>query len=388
MSVENRYSRVSRRMWRDEKFRSLSAPKPCAQALWLFLLTGPHCTAIPGLFVLGEASMAEELGWSVASTRSALEEIERAGLIRVDRKTRLVWLVNALTHNPPASPNVVVGWRTLWSELPGCLLKDYSRDCFRTILAGMGQSFADSFAIALGEQKPRPSPNPSGVSQPKALVMPSPKSQPSQDQEQEQEQEQQHESDRILSPTPSGAGKITKAPKATTPDAPRNQLGGEEQEVYDALVGDPDLKAAVKRPGDLAKKLVAAYPSKAVAEEIRKAVAWSSAKGRPIRKATFLTNWLANAEEVVEEPLSQWEKDIHREQDERIAKLRLQRANPELYPPPKPWQPPNAIPHDPDAPKITLADLLKKRDELMATMNARADAACKPIVDAQNGVKP
>ena len=191
-----------------------------------------------------------------------------------------------------------------------------------------------------------------------------------------------------LSPTPSGVGTSKASPKALVPDAPRNEMGGEEQEVYDALVGDRDLAAAVKRPGDLAKKLVAAYPSKAVAEEIRKAVAWSSAKGRPIRKATFLTNWLANAEEVVEEPLSQWEKDIHREQDERIAKLRLQRANPELYPPPKPWQPPNAIPHDPDAPKITLADLLKKRDELMATMNARADAACKPIVDAQNGVKP
>ena len=95
MSVENRYSRVSRRMWRDEKFRGLSSPKPCARYLWMFLLTGPHCTAIPGLFVLGEASMGEELGWSASATRSAMEEIERAGLIRVDRSTRLVWLPNA-----------------------------------------------------------------------------------------------------------------------------------------------------------------------------------------------------------------------------------------------------------------------------------------------------
>lgn len=190
-ATENRYSRVSRRMWRDEKFRALSAPKPNARDLWLFLLTGPHCTAIPGLFVLGEASMAEELGWPLAATRAAFDEIVRAGMLRVDRGARLVWLPNALTHNPPASPNVVVSWRGPWSELPECALRIEARDALRAGLSEMGPSFADSFAIALGEAKARPSPNPSGGPRPKALVEPLAKPSPSQDQDQDQEQEQE-----------------------------------------------------------------------------------------------------------------------------------------------------------------------------------------------------
>lgn len=221
-AAETRYSRVSRRMWRDEKFRALSAPKPCARYLWLFLLTGTHCTAIPGLFSIGEAALAEELGWPVAATRSALEEIERGGMARVDRVARLVWLPNALAHNPPASPNVVVGWRTPWSELPTCDLLTEARESFRRVLAEMGPEFARSFAIALGEEKPRPSPNPSGGRRPKALVDPlakgEPKPSPSQDQEQEQEQEQENSDPSAIGSDapPAGKGAAPTKRKATS----------------------------------------------------------------------------------------------------------------------------------------------------------------------------
>lgn len=217
--AESRYSRVSRRMWRDEKFRALSAPKPCARYLWLFLLTGTHCTAIPGLFSIGEAALAEELGWPVSATRSALEEIERTGMAKVDRGARLVWLPNALAHNPPASPNVVVGWRVPWSELPTCALLTEARDAFRGVLAEMGSEFARSFAIALGEEKPRPSPNPSGGPRPKALVKAlakgDPKPSPSQEQDQDQEQEQEEKHP----PTPASGGK----PAGRKPRAPKLQ---------------------------------------------------------------------------------------------------------------------------------------------------------------------
>lgn len=37
-----RYRKIEVQMWGDEKFRSLSEIPPCAQGLWLYLLTGTH----------------------------------------------------------------------------------------------------------------------------------------------------------------------------------------------------------------------------------------------------------------------------------------------------------------------------------------------------------
>lgn len=110
-------------MWGDDRFSRLSRPTPNAQTLWIYLLTGPHTTALPGAFVAGEASLAESLGWSTRSLRKAFAEVLREGLIEADAKTRLVFIPKAVRHNPPQSLNVVIGWRKSFDELPDCLLK-------------------------------------------------------------------------------------------------------------------------------------------------------------------------------------------------------------------------------------------------------------------------
>ena len=205
----DRYSRISRRMWRDEKFMGLSGPKPNARDLWIFLLTGPHCTSIPGLFVLGEASMAEEMGWPVAGTRAALEEIERAGMIRYDRVHRVVWMPNAFRHNVPNNQNQVTGWRQPWSEIPDCAIKREARARLEHFLSdevAFSDEFRDGFKRAMGELPPKKSTNPSGKSgsAPKGpanvrptvteqstepLGQPSPNGRPTQDLEQDLEQD-------------------------------------------------------------------------------------------------------------------------------------------------------------------------------------------------------
>lgn len=164
MAADHRYSRISRRMWRDEKFRSLTGPKPNARDLWIFLLTGPHCTSIPGLFVLGEASMAEELDWPLPGTRVALEELEKAGMVQVDRKTRLVWIPKAILHNKPSNQNMVTGWRLPWAELPDCQLKREAKDALRAVLwsVDFSDEIREGFLRAMGEAPPAPSTNPAG----------------------------------------------------------------------------------------------------------------------------------------------------------------------------------------------------------------------------------
>lgn len=53
------FSKVARRMWVDDKFCRLSRPQPNAQTLWKYLLTGPHSTSVPGLFLAGELGLGE-----------------------------------------------------------------------------------------------------------------------------------------------------------------------------------------------------------------------------------------------------------------------------------------------------------------------------------------
>lgn len=177
----SRFSKVERRLWGDAKFRALSAPSPNARDLWIYLLTGEHNSSLPGLFVLGVAAMAEALDWPVRATQRCLDEITAAGMARVDPATRLVWLPNALRHNRPESPNVVVGWRGAWGVLPECALRTRAEASLAAQLDGLGESYVRAFAIARGvapanpSSNPRgnPSPNPRPKDTPKASVDPS-----------------------------------------------------------------------------------------------------------------------------------------------------------------------------------------------------------------------
>lgn len=169
-----RYAKVTRRMWSDERFRALSKPQPNAQSLWLFLLTGPTRGGIPGLLNLGEGGLAEAIGWTRHATRKHLLELEAASLVIIDRTSNLIWLPKALRHNAPESPNVVLSWSASWRELPECQLKTDATEAAKAFLAtlGKGEAFAEAFRQAIGEVSRKPSR----------------KTSPNQEQEQEQEQ--------------------------------------------------------------------------------------------------------------------------------------------------------------------------------------------------------
>ena len=165
-----RYRKIDVRLWSDEKVRRLSAPQPNAQTLWIYLLTGPHTTSLPGLFHIGEAALAEALGWPLEGFREAFREAFQEGLVKADWKARVVFIPNAVRYNPPESPNVAKSWRQHLDEIPGCALKDEAAQHIKSLLEGFGEAFAKAFAKPLA----------------KALA----KTMPNQEQEQEQEQEQ------------------------------------------------------------------------------------------------------------------------------------------------------------------------------------------------------
>lgn len=145
-----RYAKISRRLWADKRFRGLSKPQPNAQSLFVYLLSGPEGTNVPGLIPVGEAALAEAIGWPVPGLRKAFNELEAAGMAMADWGERLVWVPKAVRHNPPANRDVVLGWRGSIALLPECDLKERALDGVSNIVSELGASFADAFAKARG----------------------------------------------------------------------------------------------------------------------------------------------------------------------------------------------------------------------------------------------
>lgn len=190
---EGRYSKVTRRIWSDDRFRALSAPKPNGRDLFIRLLTAPELTAIPGLFQAWSWGIAQSLGWSIRGFESAMRELRKAGLAEYDEASGTFWLSNALRHNEPESPNVIRGWAIAWAELPESELKAKALRTFSEWATAKGQPWVQALEEATGKTcsnpEPKPSGNPSGNPSRKPSGNPSQKAMANQEQEQEQEQD-------------------------------------------------------------------------------------------------------------------------------------------------------------------------------------------------------
>lgn len=117
------YRQLDAGLWGNSKFRSLSAAPPNAQTLWIYLLTGEHTQGMPGLYNVGVAAIAEVLEWPLEGLRQAITELTERGMIRVDERARVVYLPNALKHQPPQNPKHLQGWGKEYRRIPDCELK-------------------------------------------------------------------------------------------------------------------------------------------------------------------------------------------------------------------------------------------------------------------------
>lgn len=133
---------------------------PSAPGLWLYLLSGEHRTKIPGLFVLGAGTISDDLRWPVKAVKAHLTTLINRGHVRVDVDTNLMWLPKSLDHNMPDNPNMVMGWKRDWQTLPDSTLKAEAREEIRKGFAALPPpeksflTFAEAFAVALGERPP------------------------------------------------------------------------------------------------------------------------------------------------------------------------------------------------------------------------------------------
>jgi hypothetical protein len=162
-----RYKKIDTRIWGDRKFRQLSPPKPCGQALWWRLMVPREATNIPGLFSTTESALAESLQWPLKGFRAAFAEISDQRMATADWKAGLVFLPNGIKFHKPESPNVIKSWRAPWDEVPECELKLIAY----TILRGyVEKELSKAFLEAFDEAVPGVIPVGSVESSKKAVV--------------------------------------------------------------------------------------------------------------------------------------------------------------------------------------------------------------------------
>ena len=142
------YRPVHVSMWGDAKFRALSDD---GKLLWLYLLTGPETTSVPGCISVGRAALAEGLDWETDRLDRAFAELERFGMAKADWRARFVWLPNATKYITPAAWQHVKGWLPYLQILPECELKDRAIGALWRYLQTRSKEAQDVFVEALGK---------------------------------------------------------------------------------------------------------------------------------------------------------------------------------------------------------------------------------------------
>lgn len=148
---------VEVRQWNDVRINeALPPPPPNARFLYLYLQSAPSTRAFPGLYQLSLAETAERFGWSTRATARELARIVDAGLVRWDAERRVVWVLDAIAANAPASPNAAKAWAYALAELPECPIVADAREKAREFLRSCGEAFAQAFAQGLVQARAHP----------------------------------------------------------------------------------------------------------------------------------------------------------------------------------------------------------------------------------------
>jgi hypothetical protein len=145
----SRFRKVDAGTWGDRRFADLS---PDAKLLWLYFLTGPEVTSLPGVIVAGRAHLSEVMGWDLARFDAAFGEFAPSktypdAMARADWSRRVVWLPKAFKHNKPSNTNVLIGWRDHWRVVPECPLKSEAFRALRLFAESLGASYLQQFDV-------------------------------------------------------------------------------------------------------------------------------------------------------------------------------------------------------------------------------------------------
>ena len=115
------YSKVSPKLWRSPRFRSLANED--ARLLYLFVLTCEHQSSA-GCFRLPDAYAAADLAWTSDRLHAARTHLVNADLLVHDAATDEYFVPRWFRHNPPTNPKHRKGVERLISEVDSDEVRD------------------------------------------------------------------------------------------------------------------------------------------------------------------------------------------------------------------------------------------------------------------------
>lgn len=99
-------------------YLELSGVSDSARFLLAWLYQSPGRDVTPGLYRVGLAGLAEDIGWTVAKVRRNLDELEDRVL--VDEEARVVFIVGAIHDDPPRNMNQITAMARHFAQIPYC----------------------------------------------------------------------------------------------------------------------------------------------------------------------------------------------------------------------------------------------------------------------------
>ena len=122
------------------------------QRLAWMILTDSTSTSLPGLLRMRRSTLLEDSRMTSEAFDAAWAEVEAHRYARADWARGLVWILDGLTHNPPANADAILGWRTNWLALPECGLRDEAEAYLRAEVSRLARTWPKGGAVeALAE---------------------------------------------------------------------------------------------------------------------------------------------------------------------------------------------------------------------------------------------
>lgn len=144
MEIRNIYRRIAVCMWTDQKWCDELTDD--GRLAWFMLLSHRRTNRL-GVYCGSVRHMAEDWpgSWPVDRMAAAFAELKAAGMIRMDARGRIAWILNFLRYNPPHNPNIVRGWVQDAADIPEGAIRDAVMAEAEAETAALGTAFLKAF---------------------------------------------------------------------------------------------------------------------------------------------------------------------------------------------------------------------------------------------------
>ena len=147
------YRKIQCRIWHDRKFLTWGVLK---KMTFFYLLTGRHSHPIPGVIIGTKGEIAQALIGANAigdgtgdAIQDAIEGLIADDVLEASQMAPLMYLKNALRHNPPTSPGQVKMWSKCIDDVPECELKDRIIADLYEVLSGMSDGMRNAMSSGI-----------------------------------------------------------------------------------------------------------------------------------------------------------------------------------------------------------------------------------------------